>query len=193
MIILGITGGIGSGKSYVAQKLAQRGVPVYNADVEAKSLNNTNQQIINAYKARYGTQIYVNGQLNRKALADIIFANKAELQWVNALVHPIVNAHFAQWCKQQQSEIVAAESAILFGSQLSELCDAVVAVVASQQVRINRVMQRDASTQQQVEARMANQLSNEKMAEMADYVIVNNGEDVDSQIDELLTKLKTKN
>lgn len=190
MKILGITGGIGSGKSYVAQKLAQRGIPVYNADVEAKSLNNTNQQIINAYIGRYGKQIYVNGQLDRKALADIIFTNKDELQWVNALVHPIVNAHFANWCKQQKADIVAVESAILFGGQLSQQCDAVVAVIASEQVRIERVMFRDGSTRQQVEARMANQLSNETMVKMADYVITNNGEDIDSQIDDLLKKLK---
>lgn len=190
MKILGITGGIGSGKSYVAQKFAQRGIPVYNADVEAKSLNNTNQQIINAYIGRYGKQIYVNGQLDRKALADIIFTNKDELQWVNALVHPIVNAHFANWCKQQQADIVAVESAILFGGQLSQQCDAVVAVIASEQVRIERVMFRDGSTRQQVEARMANQLSNETMVKMADYVITNNGEDIDSQIDDLLKKLK---
>lgn len=190
MKILGITGGIGSGKSYLAQKFAQRGIPVYNADVEAKSLNNTNQQIINAYIGRYGKQIYVNGQLDRKALADIIFTNKDELQWVNALVHPIVNAHFANWCKQQQTDIVAVESAILFGGQLSQQCDAVVAVIASEQVRIERVMFRDGSTRQQVEARMANQLSNETMVKMADYVITNNGEDIDSQIDDLLKKLK---
>lgn len=191
MITIGLTGGIGSGKSYVAQMFAKNGIPCYDCDSRAKMLNNTNDAIIGAITERYGSQSYVGDQLNRPYIAQKIFSDKRELQWMNALVHPIVRADFIQWRSQQTANIVLVESAILIDSGFDDVCDKIVVVDAPIDLRLERVMQRDATTREQVLKRIGNQMNNEKMLIRADYVIVNNGTaDIASQVDSILGSIR---
>lgn len=191
MITIGLTGGIGSGKSYVAQMFAKNGIPCYDCDSRAKMLNNTNDAIIGAITERYGSQSYVGDQLNRPYIAQKIFSDKRELQWMNALVHPIVRVDFIQWRSQQTANIVLVESAILIDSGFDDVCDKIVVVDAPIDLRLERVMQRDATTREQVLKRIGNQMNNEKMLIRADYVIVNNGTaDIASQVDSILGSIR---
>lgn len=190
MVTIGITGGIGSGKSYVVKKLEQRGIACYNCDYHAKQLNNTDTDIINALTHRYGKQAYINGELNRPFIAQKIFTNKTELQWMNNLVHPKVQQHFMLWQKQQKSEIVAIESAILFNGNLYSYCNKVIVVDAPLKTRIKRVVERDNTTPEQVEQRIKNQTDTTTMLSMADYVIFNDEKhDIDEQIDFILQEI----
>ena len=187
MITIGLTGGIGSGKSFVAERFTAMGVPCYDCDSRAKQLNDTNPQIISAITARYGQQAYADGKLDRRFLAARIFADKAELQWIDDLVHPIVRADFAVWRDSQKSDIVVVESAILFEGGLHGLCSAVVAVVAPIDVRIARVINRDSATREQVMQRIANQHDDAYFRANADYVIVNDGTaDIDIEIKKII-------
>lgn len=187
MITIGLTGGIGSGKSFVAQRFAAMGVPCYDCDSRAKQLNDTNPQIISAITGRYGSQAYNDGKLDRRFLAARIFADKAELQWIDNLVHPIVRADFAAWRDSQTVDIVVVESAILFEGGLRDMCSAVVAVVAPMEVRISRVMNRDSATREQVAQRIANQHDDAYFRAHADYVIVNDGSaDIDIEIKKII-------
>lgn len=187
MITIGLTGGIGSGKSFVAERFTAMGVPCYDCDSHAKQLNDTNPQIISAITERYGQQAYADGKLDRRFLAARIFADKAELQWIDDLVHPIVRTDFAAWHDSQKSDIVVVESAILFEGGLRGLCNAVVAVVAPLDVRIARVMNRDGATREQVMQRIANQHDDAYFRANADYVIVNDGTaDIDIEIKKII-------
>ncbi len=191
MITIGLTGGIGSGKSYVAEFFAECGVPCYNCDSRAKMLNNTNANIINSITKRYGQQAYIDGELDRKFVAQKIFSDKRELQWMNSLVHPVVRADFIQWRSHQTANMVLVESAILIDSGFGEVCDKIVVVDAPIDLRLERVMQRDATTREQVLKRIGNQMNNEKMLIRADYVIVNNGTaDIASQVDSILSSIR---
>lgn len=191
MITIGLTGGIGSGKSYVAEFFAECGVPCYNCDSRAKMLNNTNANIINSITERYGQQAYIDGELDRKFVAQKIFSDKRELQWMNSLVHPVVRADFIQWRSHQTANMVLVESAILIDSGFGEVCDKIVVVDAPIDLRLERVMQRDATTREQVLKRIGNQMNNEKMLIRADYVIVNNGTaDIASQVDSILSSIR---
>lgn len=191
MITIGLTGGIGSGKSYVAEFFAECGVPCYNCDSRAKMLNNTNVNIINSITERYGQQAYIDGELDRKFVAQKIFSDKRELQWMNSLVHPVVRADFIQWRSHQTANMVLVESAILIDSGFGEVCDKIVVVDAPIDLRLERVMQRDATTREQVLKRIGNQMNNEKMLIRADYVIVNNGTaDIASQVDSILSSIR---
>lgn len=191
MITIGLTGGIGSGKSYVAQMFAKNGIPCYDCDSRAKMLNNTNDAIIGAITERYGSQSYVGGQLNRPYIAQKIFSDKRELQWMNALVHPIVRADFIQWRSQQTANIVLVESAILIDSGFDDVCDKIVVVDAPIDLRLERVMQRDSTTREQVLKRIGNQMDSKGLVARADYVIVNNGiTDIASQVDSILGSIR---
>lgn len=191
MITIGLTGGIGSGKSYVSQQFAKLGIPCYDCDSRAKSLNNTSQAIVSAITARYGSKSYINGQLNRPYIAQKIFSDKRELQWMNALVHPIVRADFIQWRSQQTANIVLVESAILIDSGFDDVCDKIVVVDAPIDLRLERVMQRDSTTREQVLKRIGNQMDSKGLVARADYVIVNNGTaDIASQVDSILGSIR---
>lgn len=190
MITIGLTGGIGSGKSYVAEMFAQCGVPGYNCDSRAKVLNNTHPDIINSITERYSQQAYIDGKLNKPFIAQKIFSDKRELQWINALVHPYVRADFEQWRSQQTAKAVLVESAIMFDSGFNTVCDTIVVVDAPVELRLERVMHRDGATREQVLERIGNQIPNELLIASADYVISNNGDsDVASQVKSVLDSL----
>lgn len=170
---IGITGGIGSGKSVVSDLLRLQGVPVYNADTASKSLLVTDEKLISSLKVLLGEDIYQGGVLDKKRMASLIFSDKELLEKVNALIHPAVIADFERWANRQKASLLACESALIFESKMNSLFDAVVMVYAPESVRLRRAMLRDTATEEQVKARIQNQLSDEVKKSISDYVIVN--------------------
>ena len=186
MTTIGLTGGIGSGKSFVAERFTAMGIPCYNCDERAKLLYDTDS-IKRLVTERYGVEAYTDGKINRKFLADRIFADKAELEWIESVIHPAVRADFEAWRNRQTTETVVVESAILFDGGLQDLCSTIVAVVAPLDVRIARVIQRDGATQEHVKLRIANQRDDAYFRTHANYIIVNDGAaDIDGEINKII-------
>ncbi len=186
--IIGLTGGIGSGKSTVAKYLASKGVAVYIADVEAKKLMDS-QDVIEEIKDYFGEKVVSKkGKIKRKTLAKIVFNNKEKLSKLNSIVHPKVKEHFTEWVLLHKNEpFVIKEVAILFETNGHLDCDKVILVTAPEDVRLMRVMQRDNVSKEDVLARMNNQISEEEKIAKSDYVIHNIAlNDTYNQIDKLL-------
>ena len=175
MIKIGITGGIGSGKSVVAQLLSVHGIPVYIADDESKKLTNTSPVIRERLIHLFGPDIYTPEGLNKPALAKAIFGNKDLLLQVNQIIHPEVNKHFLTWSKHQQQHGCAIESAILFESGFNKIVDVSLMVYAPLEIRIQRALQRDHSTEEALRKRIESQVSDEDKKLWADYIITNDG------------------
>jgi len=177
MLKVGLTGGIGSGKSTVAKMFEQFNVPVYYTDAEAKKLMITSKIIKRKLLKKFGETVYVDGVLNKPLLASLIFTNKENLLFVNSVVHPKVNQHFNRWVKKQskmtKSIYVLQENAILFENESHVLFDFVITVTAPIKVKIKRVIQRDNTTEQKVLDRMNNQWSDEQKIEKSKFVINN--------------------
>lgn len=178
MIKLGVTGGIGSGKTTICSLLEAFGVPVYYADTEAKMLMNTDAGIRSQLIAWFGPELYVNGELDRALLASHIFTDKTQLEKVNALVHPKVAMHFSKWCAAQHSKCIAKEAAILFESGSYKEMDKVLTVNAAEAIRIDRVMQRDAVPKEEVLQRISKQWTDAQRTEKSDYTILNDGKEL---------------
>ncbi|MBO7068619.1 MAG: dephospho-CoA kinase [Bacteroidaceae bacterium] len=173
MVILGITGGIGSGKSYISSLLREKmDVPVYDCDAEAKRLICEDEGIVQKLTDLVGTHVYKEGKLQKSMLAEYLFADKNHAQKVNAIVHPTVRKDFRKWVEQQQVEVAAIESAILYESGFNAIVDKVIFVNAPLELRIQRAMKRDGSSRQQVEERISMQHTEEQQKK-ADYVIEN--------------------
>lgn len=193
MITLGITGGIGSGKSFVSQHFTKQNIPYYNCDERSKLLTNTNTQIINELTSRFGTKIYNDGKLNKALLAQIIFNDKNELLFINNLIHPIVKSDFEQWRDTQNAPFVVVESAILIESGFYRFCDKILVVEAPLELRIKRVAERDKLTQKQVQARIKNQISDAERRKFANFVIVNDGiTNIANVTNEIIEHLRNK-
>jgi dephospho-CoA kinase len=173
MIIVGLTGGIGSGKTTVAKMFYKIGVPVYIADLEAKALMNRSKVIKRKLIALFGTKAYKNNIINRPYLASQIFKNKELLEEMNAIVHPKVASHFKRWLKKQNAEYIIKEVAILFENGSYVYCDKIITVVASAENRIERVIIRDNSSKDKIEAIMNNQWTDDKRIALSDFVIYN--------------------
>eukprot|EP00388_Colpodella_angusta_P007524 GDKJ01021218.1.p5 GENE.GDKJ01021218.1~~GDKJ01021218.1.p5 ORF type:complete len:196 (-),score=17.64 GDKJ01021218.1:3886-4473(-) len=175
MLHIGITGGIGSGKTTVCKVFETLGIPVFYADIVAKQLMVTDHVLIDGVKAEFGELSYTNGLLNNKHIAAIVFNDAKALEKLNALVHPAVFRAFDQWTKQIPSSVpyTLKEAALLFESGSYQMCDKNILVTAPLVTKLNRVMQRDAVTQQQVQARMDKQFPDEQKIKMSDYVIEN--------------------
>lgn len=167
---IGITGGIGSGKSTVAHLFEMMGYPVYYADVRSKWLMNNDPNIKAKLIATFGQDVYP-GYLDRQALADIVFKDKEALKKLNAISHPAVENDFINWRKAQKSPILFKEAAILFESGSYKSVDKTICITAPEVIRVKRVMQRDGATTMQVQERIANQWPDEKKIALADYVI----------------------
>lgn len=183
---IGITGGIGSGKSRLCRLFAERGVAVYDTDAAAKRLMTEDAALVEAIKARFGAESYVDGALNRSYLAGRVFSDEAERQALNGLVHPAVKADFVAWAEQQEGDYVILESALLFEAGLDALVDVVVAVLAPEPLRVERVQQRDGVSEEQVRSRMAAQLSDEELHRRATVTVVNIfEEDLEAAVQEL--------
>jgi len=172
-MIVGLTGGIGSGKTTVAKLFYKLGVPIYVSDIEAKHLMVTNKNLIKAIKELLGKEAYVKGELNRSYISHQVFNNKEKLAQLNAIVHPAVAIDFLQWYQKQDSPYVIKESAILFETGGQKHCDVVITVTAPLVARINRVMLRDGTSEKQVKNRIDNQLSDQQKIKQSDYVINN--------------------
>lgn len=190
---IGITGGIGSGKSYVSAILQEKfGIPVYDCDMEAKRLTASNEEIRQKLIALVGPEVFDGNKLNKQLLADYLFADVENASRVNAIIHPVVLQDFKRWAEEQHEKpIVALESAILFESGLGEMVDKVLFVDAPEEVRLRRAMLRDTATEAQIRARMKMQRP-ELHRLQADFII-NNSQTDDSQLHNQLEKLLTLN
>ncbi len=187
---IGLSGGIGSGKSYVAEILEKMGFPVYYSDARAKALTDAHPHIKSELIKRFGTSIYEDGVLNRKALASLIFDSEEYRLFVNNLIHPIVRADFDAWCAQQHSSLVFNEAAILFETGAYQQFDATVLVIAPLETRIERIMQRDRCTHEQAEARIQSQWSDEQKMPLATCIVMNDGTiPLLSQLEHVVTTL----
>lgn len=173
MKIIGLTGGIGSGKSTVAKMFAAYGVPIYIADVEAKLLMHSSVEIRSELEALLGEEVYKNGELDRAFMADLIFNDKQLLEQANQIIHPRVEAHFQAWKKQQKAAYCIKEVAILFENSAHTKCDKTILVVVDQEERIARVMKRDKVSREKVLERMNNQWTDAQKIPLADFIIKN--------------------
>jgi len=173
MLKIGITGGIGSGKTTVAKVFEVLGIPVYYADDEAKEIMHKNEPLKQQLIFYFGKDTYVDGKLNRKHLSSIVFADKQKLELLNSLVHPVTIEDAEQWFKQQQSPYVLKEAALLFESGAAEGLDYVIGVTAPATIRIKRVMDRDGVTADEVKKRMLNQIDETIKIRLCDFIIYN--------------------
>lgn len=175
MFKVGLTGGIGSGKSYVAKRFMSLGIPVYFADKEAKRLMIQDKQLKAAIKDLLGMKAYhPNGRLDRAYVASKIFEDRKLLLGINKLVHPAVKIDFVGWAEKQNAPYVLEESAIIFENKLDKYFDQVILVTADEAIRIKRVIKRDKITRNQVLARINQQLPDEKKMALANFIIYNN-------------------
>ena len=193
-IKLGITGGIGSGKSLVSRLLESMGVPVYISDTETKELMVTNLSIREELIALLGEGVYVDGVLNKTLLASYIFTNPEHAKQVNDIVHPRVKIDFIRWVQSHvEVPIVAIESAILIEAGFAGEVDVIVMIYAPEEVRIERAVKRDSTSREWIERRIRSQMSDEEKRKQADFVIVNDGETpLIPQVLELINLLSSK-
>jgi len=176
MFIVGLTGGIGSGKTLISNIFEIFGVPVFYADPEARLLMDQDQVIRESLIDRFGKDIYGTGNLDRKKLASIVFHDKNSLKYLNSIVHPAVRKKFDNWVKEKSDHgYLIEEAAILLESGGSDRFDMVITVSSPVDLRISRVMRRDNVTKDDVIRRMKNQFSEEERNQLADAVIINDG------------------
>lgn len=194
-IKIGITGGIGSGKSVVSRLLEVMDIPVYVSDVETKQLMLTDGQIREGLTGLLGSEVYQEGKLNKSLLASFVFASPENAALVNGIVHPRVKEDFRSWAQQHAAcPCVGMESAILLEAGFRNEVDVVVMVYAPLDVRIRRAMQRDAASRMQIEQRIRCQMDDEEKRRQADFVIVNDDEvPLIPQVLELITSLSKNN
>ena len=191
--IIGLTGGIGSGKTTIANYIQSQGIPVYISDVEAKKVMEF-PEILQQIEAVFGKEVIAKDKLNREKLAEIVFGAPEKLKQLNAIVHPAVKSHFENWVKlHEKMPIVVKEAAILFESGSYKDCDEIITVSAPLESRIQRVMERDQTTREKILQRINNQLSDEERSSRSHYVINNdNFQNTKIQVDEIIKILKDK-
>lgn len=196
MIKLGITGGIGSGKSYLSHLLKEQDIPVYDTDQEAKRLMITDGIIRKSLINLLGTSVYQNDTLNKTLLSEYIFSNENHTRRINAIVHPRVKSDFLQWASnlsQKGKKIIALESAILFESGFDNAVDYTITVSAPINLRIQRTIQRDQTTEVQVRRRIQAQMTEEERNKRANFIIINDEKhDLYSQMSNILSLIKRK-
>ncbi|HWC54939.1 MAG TPA: dephospho-CoA kinase [Chitinophagaceae bacterium] len=173
MLRIGLTGGIGSGKSTVAQLFELLGIPVYYADDAAKELMNTDEQLKNSIKKNFGAQAYKNNLLDRQYMATVVFNDPEKLKVLNSLVHPATLKDAGQWMQRQTTPYVIKEAALLFESGADKMLDHVIGVAAPEELRIKRVMKRDGVSREEVIKRLSKQMEEEKKLSLCDFILVN--------------------
>jgi dephospho-CoA kinase len=175
MKIIGITGGIGSGKTIVSQIFAKLDVPVYEADKAAHALYDKYPEIIDLIKNEFSEEVMdKNGKINRKKLGEIVFADQQKLSVLNKIVHPFVKTDFSEWFKNKKGySYVLKEAAILFESGTDKDCDKVITISSPLEIRIARIRERDHKTKSEIELVISKQLSDEERIERSDFVIYN--------------------
>ncbi|MEO6347476.1 MAG: dephospho-CoA kinase [Aquaticitalea sp.] len=174
MIVVGLTGGIGSGKTTVARLFEALGIPIYIADVEAKRLMNTSKIIQRKLIDLFGEEAYVNYELNRPFIASKIFNNASLLAKMNQLVHPKVGQDFNRWVKKQSSDYVIKEAAIIFEQKMQSQYDYIITVTADIDEKIARLIKRDNTSKSKIMEIMNIQMSDAEKIRISDFVIVNN-------------------
>lgn len=173
--IIGLTGGIGSGKTTVAQLFLSSGIPVYITDQEARNLMQS-EAILDQIKNVFGTAVFKEGILIKEKLSEIVFNDANKLAKLNGIVHPAVKMHFKQWLLEHQKDpFVIYESAILFESGSYKECDFIINIVAPLETRIQRVIERDKTTREKVLERIKNQWNDEQRSSKSDFIIENTG------------------
>ena len=170
---IGLTGGIGVGKTFVADIFQKMGYTVFSADTEAKKCMQESKDLKSTVIQNFGDEMYKNGVLQKEKLANIVFNNSEKLNELNQLVHPFVQLEFENWCKNQTSKFIIKEAAILFESRANKGLDAVICVSSAMEVRIKRVMERDNCSREKVMKRIAMQMPQETKEKLADFVIIN--------------------
>lgn len=173
MLKIGITGGIGSGKSTVAKVFEVLGIPVYNADQAAKRLMNEDPALKEKIKEQFGDDVYKNDKLDSKYLAQIVFASEEKLDLLNSIVHPATINDANEWMHKQSTPYTLKEAALLFESGAAELLDYVIGVTAPAPLRLQRVMHRDNSSREEVLARMSKQMDEEIKMKLCNFIITN--------------------
>ncbi|MCK5781236.1 MAG: dephospho-CoA kinase [Flavobacteriales bacterium] len=190
MLVVGLTGGIGSGKSTVARKLSEFGALIYYTDDRAKSLMVNSSELRDRLIDEFGKEVYINEGLNRKYLSSIVFSDKEKLKILNSIVHPIVAKDFDKWVSKQNGKIVIKEAAILFESGAYKTCDVNISISADLEERISRVIKRDGVNRNDVVARINNQWTDSQRNSKADIVFVSPDYDrLDIKVEELYIKL----
>ena len=177
-IKLGVTGGIGSGKTSVCRVFNILGIPVFSADPEAREIMDNDKGIMRRINSIAGKDLYINGSLDRMEMAALIFNDNTLLEKVNSLVHPVVFDHFKRWEMDQTAPYVIMEAAILFESGASKLVDRIATVVAPIEERVERVIHRNSLSREQILERMRNQMDDDSMIKLSDYVIHNSENDM---------------
>lgn len=179
MLKVGITGGIGSGKSTVCNILKNLGVPVFTSDEVGRYLLNNDVHLKKQVKETFDSDMYTSsGELDRERMARLVFNNPEELEKLNSMVHPRVKAEFDSWCKKNEKRAyVVKEAAILFESGQYQDLDKVVTVFCPKDIRIERVKNRDGVSVEQIEGRMMHQISDEERNELSDFIVVNDGKE----------------
>lgn len=173
MKIIGLTGGIGSGKTTVSKMFSDLGIPIYIADIEAKKLTSSSKLIKKELINLLGEKAYTKGKINKKFIANLIFNNEDLLAKVNSIIHPRVAKHFNNWVKKQNAPYCIKEAAILFENEGYKNCDLNILITAPLQNRINRVLKRDSISIKEIEDRIKNQWTDEVKSELADFIIEN--------------------
>ena len=185
--IIGLTGGIGSGKTTIANYFKTLGIPVYIADDEARKITD-NIEILKEIETLFGNSVFDDNQLNRQKVARIVFDDPKKLQQLNAIIHPAVKKHFENWLKQHLNEpFVIKETAILFESGSYKDCDIIITVIVPLEIRIKRVMERDKISREAVLKRIKQQWSDDQKIEKSTYIIDNlERESAKRQVEEIL-------
>lgn len=178
MLRIGLTGGIGSGKSTVARIFETLGIPVYYADDASKRLMNENEELRKSIQQHFGKETYTDRLLNRKYLSSLVFNNPEKLALLNSIVHPVTIKDAENWMQQQTTPYAIKEAALIFESGSQEYLDKVIGVYAPKTIRINRVMQRDNATREDVIARMNKQINEEIKMRLCDYVVANDEQEL---------------
>lgn len=188
---IGITGGIGSGKSFIANIIEKIGYPVYYSDLRSKELTNSHSIIQQGLIDLVGENVYFSGELDKKVLATAIFSNDEIRLKVNQLIHPIVRQDFEDWTKAQTSDLIFNEAAILFETGAYRNFDATILVYAPEELRLKRVLKRDIITKEEVLARVNYQMSDEEKLKMTPYSVLNDGKSpILIQIETILEEIK---
>lgn len=174
MLRIGLTGGIGSGKSTVAGIFSTIGIPVYMADDAAKKLMHSNEELKALLKNKFGDHLFPNNQLDRKLLASIVFNDREKLEQLNAIIHPITIKDAELWMSKQTAPYVIKEAALLFESGAAENLDYIIGVYAPQALRVQRVKKRDGLSSDEIMQRINRQINEETKMKLCDFVIINN-------------------
>lgn len=191
--IIGLTGGIGSGKTTIAKYFHSFGIPIYIADDEARKLMQSSE-IVAAIKSTFGDIVFENGTLSREKLAKIVFNEPAKLAQLNAIVHPAVKRHFKQWLLDNKAAAyIIYETAILFESGSYKDCDLIITITAPVETRVQRVLERDKTTREAILKRMGAQWTDEKRTSKSDFVVENSTIEIAKrEVDQILKILKIK-